>query len=406
MRAYERFLNYVKVYTRSDPDSGLTPSTACQKDLSVLLVKEMQEMGLTAEYDDNAYVYGWLPATPGFESVPAVMFCSHLDTADFEAREVKPQIIENYDGSVVTLGESGRVLDPKDFPDLKDCVGKMLITTDGTTLLGADDKAGIAEILTMAERLIKEEIPHGKICFAFTPDEEIGAGAKDLDLKKLGADYGYTVDGGMFYEIEYETFNAAEAKIEIRGFGVHPGSAKNTMINALIVATEFNAMLPAAETPEHTEGYEGYYHLMALNGTVTEAKMQYILRDHDRSLLESKKKTLEHAAKILNEKYGEGTVTLKIRDEYSNMRVYIEEHMEIVDLAIEAVHALGGTEKIDPVRGGTDGSQLTLRGLPCPNLGAGGHAAHGPYEHIAAEDMDDCTAMLVELVKKTAEASR
>ncbi len=402
MRAYERFLNYVKVYTRSDPESGTVPSTACQFDLAQLLAAEMREMGLASEVDEHSYAYGWLEATPGYEKIPSVMFCSHLDTADFEAREVKPQIIENYDGGIVTLGTSGRVLDPASFPDLQNAIGKMLITTDGTTLLGADDKAGIAEILTMAEILIKEEIPHGRICFAFTPDEEIGAGAKDLDLAKLGAEYGYTVDGGQANEIQYETFNAAEAKIAVRGFGVHPGYAKNTMINALLVAQEFNAMLPAGETPSHTEGYEGYYHLLQLSGTVDEAKMQYILRDHDKEILENRKRTMEHAAKILNEKYGDGTVTLAIRDEYSNMRVYIEKRMEIVDLAVRAVRALGMTEKIDPVRGGTDGSQLTLRGLPCPNLGAGGQAAHGPFEHICAEDMDRCTELLVELVKQTA----
>ena len=404
MKAYERLLNYAVINTRSDDRSDSVPSTAVQFDLAHFLIREMAELGIAdARVDDKCYVYGSIPATPGYENVPAVMYCAHLDTADFNAVNVRPRVIENYDGNDVVLGDSGRVLSPKHFPDLAESKGQTLIVTDGTTLLGADDKAAIAEILTMAERVLTGNIPHGKLCFSFPPDEEIGGGAQYLDIPALGAVCGYTVDGGKAGIIEYETFNAAMAEIAIRGFGVHPGDAKNTMINALQVACELNDMLPAGDRPERTEKYEGFFHLISLGGTVDEAEMRYIVRDHDRALFEGRKKTLEHVASLLNEKYGAGTVTLSLRDQYYNMAEVLKDHMELVDHAVEATRRAGIPEIIMPIRGGTDGSQLSFRGLPTPNLGTGGFGFHGPYEHITAENMDLVTEILLNLVRIFAE---
>ncbi len=407
MRAYERFLKYVAIHTRSDEKTGTTPSFAGEFDLAHVLVDEMKAMGIEdAHVDDKCYVYGTLPASPGYENAPAIGLCAHLDTADYNGKDVKPRLVENYDGGLIPLGSTRFVLDPETFPDLKEMVGKTVIVTDGTTLLGGDDKAGIAEILTAAERLMAENIPHGKICFTFPPDEEIGAGAKDLDLEKLGADLAYTLDAGQTGLIQYETFNAAAAEIHITGFGVHPGSSKNTMINALLVAYELNGMLPSGETPRDTTGYEGFFHLTHMEGTVDEAVMEYIIRDHDKVLFEGRKKAMLHIAELLNDKYGRGTVEIKLRDQYYNMAEIIRNHPEMITMAEEAIRDAGLTPRTLPIRGGTDGAQLSFRGLPCPDLSAGYYGAHGQYEHVAVEDMDVCTDVIVNLIRRYADQKK
>ena len=404
MRAYERFLKYVVINTRSDDTTGKVPSSECQFDLARLLVKEMHQIGIAdAHVDEKCYVYGSIPATPGYETVPCVMFCAHLDTAAFNGENVRPQLIGNYNGEDVPLGNSGKVLSPREFPELKTMTGQTLIVTDGTTLLGADDKAGIAEIMTMAETVIRENLPHGRLAFSFPPDEEICEGAKNLDIAKLGADIGYTVDGGEVGMVQYENFNAALAQITIQGFGVHPGTAKNVMVNALMVANELNNMLPSGETPRDTCGYEGFFHVTKWNGTPDECTMEYIIRDHDRNLFEGRKKCMKHIAELLNDKYGKDTVKLTITDEYFNMADVIKEHFELVEYAVEAVRMAGEKEIITPIRGGTDGSQLSFRGLPCPDIGTGLYAAHGPFEHITVEAMDKVTQILLNVVQLFAE---
>lgn len=405
MRAYERLLNYVKIHTTSDENSDTTPTTARQFDLAELLVKEMKELGVkNARADENCYVYGEIPATSGYEDRPAIGFIAHLDTApDFCGENVNPQIHENYNGEDLPLGNSGKILSVKKFPHLKELKGRTLITTDGTTLLGADDKAGVAEIMTVAEELLKGTMAHGKVCIAFTPDEEVGSGAGKLDIPGLGAQYAYTADGGRENEIVYENFNASEAVLEIRGFNIHPGEAKNTMVNAALVAMEINSMLPSLETPAHTELYEGFFHLCEMQGTVEQARLVYIIRDHSAACFEAREKTMEHITKIMNEKYGEGTVTLKITEQYRNMIEKIEPCMHLVDHAKEAIRELGMEPDVAPIRGGTDGSQLSFRGLPCPNLGTGGYAFHGPYEHITAEGMDTAVQVMLGILKRYAE---
>ena len=404
MRAYERMLNYTKIWTTSDSSSESVPSTSRQFDLARILVEEMKKLGIEdAHVDDKCYVYGTLPAKKGYEDKTKLGFIAHLDTSeDMSGQNVNPQIIENYDGKDINLGESGRVIKVSDFEHLKDFKGRTLITTDGSTLLGADDKAGIAEILTACERIINENIPHGKICVGFTPDEEIGRGAAHFDVKNFGADFAYTIDGGIEGEISYENFNASAAEIEIHGVSVHPGSAKNTMINAVNVGIELNGMLPSCEKPEHTEGYEGFYYLESFNGNTDYAKMSYILRDHDNSKLEAKKATLLLAEKLINEKYGEGTVKITISDQYKNMAEHVKPCMHLIDNAIAAMKALNVTPIIEPIRGGTDGATLSYMGLPCPNLGTGGFAYHGEYEHITVEGMDICTDIIVEILKNYA----
>ena len=317
MKAYERLLQYVRIHTKSDDDSTTVPSTARQFDLANALVEEMKSIGIAdAHVDDKCYVYGSIPATAGYEDKPAIGFIAHMDTApDFNGEGVNPRLIENYDGGEVTLGESGRSLRPAEFPHLKQLKGRTLIVTDGTTLLGADDKAGIAEIMTAAERIINEKKPHGRILVAFTPDEEVGRGADCFDVKGFGADFAYTVDGGQENIIEYENFNAASCHVEVNGFNVHPGSAKNTMVNALLVAMEFNSMLPSGQTPRDTEDYEGFFHLCDMSGNVEKATMDYIIRDHSLEMMEAKKFTLSHIEKLLNEKYGSGTVTISVKDQ-------------------------------------------------------------------------------------------
>ena len=396
MRAYERFLGYVRVHTTSDPASTAAPSSARQLTLARLLADEMTALGLqNAHVDEYGVVYGWLPATPGREDEPALGFIAHMDTApDFSGENVKPQLIECYDGGDVVLSGSGDVLSPAQFPTLAGLRGMTLITTDGTTLLGADDKAGIAEILTAIETILAEGKPHGRLCIAFTPDEEVGAGVDHFDIGKFGAAYAYTVDGGQEGEIAYETFNAATANVEITGMSVHPGSSKDTMINAALVAMEYNALLPAGDIPRLTEGYEGFFHLHELKGDVSAASMEYIVRDHDRAMFECRKQTMRHAAKVINERYGREVVRLSIRDTYYNMAEKIAPHMHLIESAKRAAQKAGMTPFCEPVRGGTDGCRLSEMGLPTPNLCTGGFAYHGKFEHIAVESMDRCTRML------------
>ena len=396
MRAYERLLDYVKVYTTSDPACETAPSSMRQFDLAHQLVKEMNDMGIeNAHVDEFGVVYGWLSATAGCEDVPALGFIAHMDTApDFSGENVKPQIIENYDGGDVLLAGSGDVLSPAQFPLLQNRKGMTLITTDGTTLLGADDKAGIAEILTAVETVLKNRIPHGKICIAFTPDEEVGAGVDHFDVEKFGAKWAYTVDGGEEGEIAYETFNACSASVKVCGLSVHPGSSKDTMINAALVAMEFNSLLPAADIPRLTENYEGFFHLCDMQGDVENAELSYIIRDHDRAMFECRKQMMRHAEKTINERYGQQVITLTLKDSYYNMAEKLEEHMHLVDNAKRAAELAGMKPYTEPVRGGTDGSRLSYMGLPTPNLCTGGAAFHGRFEHIAVESMDRCTKML------------
>ncbi len=396
MRAYERLLKYVSVYTTSDPDSATVPSSMRQYDLAHQLVEELKTLGLeNVHVDENCVVYGWLSATAGCEKQPALGFIAHMDTApDCAGENVKPQIIENYDGGDVLLAGSGEKLSPAAFPTLKKLAGMTLITTDGTTLLGADDKAGIAEIMTALESIISEKKPHGKLCIAFTPDEEVGAGVDHFDVEKFGAVYAYTVDGGEEGEIAYETFNACSAEVAVEGLSVHPGSAKDTMINAALVAMEFNALLPAADIPRLTEGYEGFFHLCDMSGDVEHANLHYIVRDHDRATFEIRKKTLEHAAKTINEKYAREVIRLTLKDSYYNMAEKIAPHMELIENAKRACEKAGMKPFIEAVRGGTDGCRLSFMGLPTPNLCTGGFAFHGPYEHIAVESMDRCAKMV------------
>ena len=402
MKAYERLIRYVQVHTSSAEDSETVPSTPWQFELSHLLADELTALGFSdVGVDDHAYVYGRLPATAGRENEPCLALIAHLDTipdADFSGINVQPQLVENYDGGDLPLGECGRVLSPAQFPDLADCVGHTLITTDGSTVLGADDKAGIAEILTACEELLTERLPHGPIAVCFTPDEEIGHGAELLDLERLGADFAYTVDGGAVEEVNFETFNAAGATVEITGVNVHPGDAKGKMRNAAHVAMAFDALLPAAERPERTEGYEGFYHLTDMRADVESATMHYIVRDHDAARFSARKATMEHAAKFLNERYGDGVVTLTLREQYHNMAEVLCAAPQVLRRAEEAIRAAGFTPRCVPIRGGTDGSQLSFRGLPCPNLGTGGFGCHGPYEHISTQNMDAVVKVLKHLL--------
>ena len=404
MRAYERLLRYAAVHTASSETGEGTPSTERQFDLANMLAGELRALGAADVLaDEHAYVYARIPATPGLEGRPCIGFLAHLDTVpDFSGENVRPRVIEHYDGGPVALGESGRTLRPEDFPDLRRHAGKTLIVTDGTTVLGADDKAGVAEIMTMAETLLSGAAPHGPVAVAFCPDEEIGHGAALLDLDRFGAELAYTVDGGTPGEIEYENFNAAAAEITVRGFNVHPGAAKDVMVNAALVAAELNAMLPAGDTPRHTQGYEGFFHLIDLSGNVESAKMNYIIRDHDAGRFEARKELLRHAAALLNETYGEGTVTLTIREQYRNMLEKVLPRFEVVEKAQAAARALGTELRPAPIRGGTDGAQLSQRGLPCPNLPTGSYGHHGPFEHAVAEEMDDCAALLVQIVMEFA----
>ncbi len=399
MKVEERFLNYVSYWTTSDEESTAHPSTARQFDLGKVLEQELKDFGLTkVVLTENCYVYGLLPATSGMEDAKAVGFIAHMDTApDYSGEHVKPQIIENYNGEDVVLKGTNALLKVSDFPTLKDLKGRTLITTDGTTLLGADDKAGIAVILTAVEEIIKSGIPHGDIWIGFTPDEEIGAGADLFDLDYFKADYAYTLDGDYEGEVAYENFNASSAVFSVKGVNVHPGEAKDIMVNAAAVACEIQASLPEAETPSHTEGREGFYHLTDMSGDVASATLSYIIRDHDKDSFASRLDTLRALEKKMNEKYGAGTVSLKITDSYSNMLEIIEQHPFVVELAREAIASTGLTPISRPVRGGTDGARLSFMGLPCPNLGTGGYGFHGPYEHISVEGMETAVKIVTYL---------
>lgn len=403
MRAYERLLKYVKIHTASAENVDATPTTQRQFDLSRELAGEMRALGMARVYEDeHAYVYGELPASAGMDDKPAIGFIAHIDTVpDFSGENVRPQVIENYDGGPVQLGTSGRTLSPAKFPELSDFVGQTLITTDGTTVLGADDKAGVAEIMTACEHIIAENRPHGRISVCFTPDEEVGHGAALLDLERFGADFAYTMDGGVLNEVNFETFNAASAHWEINGFNIHPGDAKNTMINACLVAMEINSMLPSGDTPAKTEGYEGFFHLMEMSGTVEAAALDYIVRDHDAAAFAVRKETMRHIEKLINEKYGAGTAKLTLADQYRNMAECLSAHMEVVELAEEAIRKAGLEPVRVPIRGGTDGAQLSFRGLPCPNLGTGGYSFHGPFEHITVEGMDVAVDIILNLISES-----
>lgn len=401
MRAYERLIEYVKVPTPSAEESTTHPTSQCQFDLANKLVEELKTLGaVDVRMDGHCYVYGKIPASAGCEGKTKLGFISHMDTvSDFADHAVRPLVHPDYDGEDLKLGESGRVLEKSVFPHLSELKGRTLITSDGTTILGADDKAGIAEIMTMVEELEKRDIPHGQISIGFTPDEEVGQGADLFDVPGFGAEFAYTVDGGREGEIEYENFNASGAKIKITGFNVHPGSSKDTMINAAEVACEIQSLLPEKENPRYTEGYEGFYHLTGMKGDVACAEMEYIIRDHDAEKFAAKEAYLREVAEKMNQKYGKGTVELEIHEQYRNMAEKIQPCFHLIENAQEAARRAGIQSQVLPVRGGTDGARLSYMGLPCPNLGTGGYACHGPYEHVTAEGMDQTVELLLELVK-------
>lgn len=404
-KVIELFLEYVQIDTESAEESTTMPSTMKQHDLAALLEKQLREMG-AAEivYDkEHCYVYASIPATVGCEDAPVIGFIAHMDTSPaVTGAGVKPRIIENYDGRDIVLSEEKQVvMRVADFPELASCQGKRLIVTDGTTLLGADDKAGVAEIMAMASYLLQHpEIAHGKVRIGFTPDEEVGAGADHFNVELFGADYAYTVDGGPLGEMEFENFNAAGAKVYVHGRSVHPGSAKDKMRNAILMAQEFQSMLPVAENPMYTCGYEGFYHLDTLQGNVEEAVAEYIIRDHDRVKFEKKKELFLRIAGYLNEKYGAGTFEIDMKDSYYNMREVIEKNMFIIEQAKEAMAQLDVEPSVSPIRGGTDGARLSFMGLPCPNLCTGGRNAHGKYEYVCIDDMETIVKLLVKIVER------
>ena len=397
----ERFLKYVSFDTMSDEASETCPSSAKQKLLGVALVEEMKEMGIQdAHMDANGYVYGTVPGDP---SLPTIGLIAHMDTSpDASGADIKTRIVEYNGGDICLNEEKGIFMKAADYPSLKKNVGKHLIVTDGTTLLGADDKAGVAEIMAAAEYLLKNDVRHATLKIGFTPDEEIGRGADKFDVKKFGADYAYTADGGTVGEIEYENFNAAGAKAVFHGRSIHPGSAKDKLINSQLIAMEFNALLPVAQRPEYTEGYEGFIMLHGMEGEVELSTLYYIIRDHDMEKFQQKKALMESAAAFINAKYGEGTMELSIRDSYFNMKQCIEPVMYVVDRAKAAMKAVGMNPVEVPIRGGTDGARLSYEGLPCPNLCTGGENYHGRFEYIPVEDMELCVKMLVEILTNIA----
>ena len=401
MRAYERLLRYVAIDTGSEETAETTPSSPGQLVLAKKLAEELLELGVSDVYaDEHAYVYGRIPASAGYETCCRVGFIAHLDTStDACHGAARPQVIESYDGGSIPLGSSGLRLTPESFPQLTALKGKTLITTDGTTVLGADDKAGVAEIMTMCQRVLTSNMPHGTICVCFTPDEEIGHSAALLDLERFGAELAYTVDGSAPGEIEYETFNAAHAKWLIRGVSVHPGEGKDTMVNAALVAMEINGMLPEGETPRETAGHQGFYHLMQVEGSVASATLDYIIRDHDAARFAERKQRMAEIESAINDRYGAGTAELTVEDEYRNMAEIIQKHPQVLDKARKAIQSVGCTPVSNPIRGGTDGARLSFRGLPCPNLGTGGYAFHGPYEYAVAEEMDQVVDILTAIVE-------
>ena len=403
VRAYERFIRYAKIHTTSSETSGTHPSFAGEWDLARILEEELKELGAqNVRVDAHCYVYASLPASPGCEDAPAIGFIAHMATSDAASgKDVKVLLHEDYDGKDVVL-PSGRILRTADFPFLKDLAGETLLTGDGTTLIGADDKAGIAEIMTAAETLLNGGPSHGPLRICFTPDEEIGEGADLFDVEGFGADFAYTVDGGDVGGIEYENFNAAAADVTVRGVSVHPGSAKNVMKNAVKIAMEFASCLPAAECPEMTDDREGFFHLTDMEGNVSAAKLSYIIRDHDAEKFEAKKRLVLQIADEINGKYGEGTVSVSIRDQYYNMIEKIRPHMHLIENAKAAIRDAGLTPQCLPVRGGTDGARLSFMGLPCPNLGTGGFNFHGEYECITAERMDRAVQVILNLAARYA----
>ena len=401
----EKFLKYVKVDTQSDPDSGTSPSTMKQHDLAKILRDELIEIGASDVYydEEHCYVYASIPSNIDDDKKRYKMgFVAHMDTSDeVSGKDVKPRIIDNYEGSEISLSSDGKVvLSPDDFPELLNHIGEDLIVTDGTTLLGADDKAGVSEIMTMAETLLSNpDIKHGDIKIAFTPDEEIGEGTAYFDIERFGADYAFTVDGGKLGELEYENFNAAEGIIKVHGRSVHPGDAKNKMINAALLCYEFHSMLPVFQNPMYTEKREGFFHLTDVNGGTENAEATYIIRDHDEKLFEAKKKLFKDAADYLNKKYGEGTVEVVLRDQYFNMIEKIRPHMHLIDNAKKVMAELGITPIDSPIRGGTDGAALSYKGLPCPNLCTGGYNYHGKYEYASVQEMRKVVDILLGIVK-------
>ncbi|MDD3406010.1 MAG: peptidase T [Sphingobacteriia bacterium] len=402
MELTERFLKYVSFTTTSDENTGMTPSTPGQMVFANYLVEELKQIGLQdVEVDKNGYVMATLPANVS-DKIPTVGFIAHLDTSpDMSGKHVKPEIIKHYDGNDILLNvDKAIVLSTEQFPELLQYKGQDLIVTDGTTLLGADDKAGIAEIVSAMEYLVRHpEMKHGKVRIAFTPDEEIGQGASLFDVKKFGAEWAYTLDGGEIGELEYENFNAASAKISFKGCNVHPGYAKHKMLNSMRIAQQFVTMLPRHETPEHTEGYEGFYHLIAMNGEVELSTLTYIIRDHDRARFESRKAEMQHLVNKINAEFGEGTASIELKDQYYNMKEKIEPVMHVVDLAYKAMEMAEITPKVKPIRGGTDGAQLSFKGLPCPNLFAGGHNFHGRYEFVPIQSMQKAKEVVLNIIK-------
>ena len=396
----ERFLRYVAVDTQSDEQSESQPSAEKELTLLKMLRDELTALGVEANLDEWGYVMATIPSNIE-ENVPAIGFIAHVDTSpDASGKDVKPQIIPDYDGSAVALkGVEGLMLDPKDFPELLNHKGETLITTDGTTLLGADDKAGVAEIMDAVQYIVSHpEFKHGKICIGFTPDEEIGRGVVKFDVEKFGADFGYTMDGGEVGELEFENFNASSAHLRIQGRNVHPGYAKGKMLNAIRIAEEFDSLLPKEQKPEYTEGYDGFLHLISFQGTVEECETSYIIRDHDGAKLEAKKETMRLCANFINARYGEGTVTLTIKDQYRNMREMVEPHRHIIEKAQKAMEMAGIKPRIQPIRGGTDGANLSFRGLPCPNIFAGGLNFHGKFEWVTVENMEKASKVIINLI--------
>lgn len=401
----DRFLRYVAIDTQSDENSESQPSAAKELDLLKLLCKELNDMGVEATLDEYGYVMGTLPSNID-KKVPTIGFIAHVDTSpDASGANVKPQIIENYDGSDIALkGVPGLYLKPSEFPELLAHKGETIITTDGTTLLGADDKAGVAEIMNAVQYMVEHpEFKHGDIKIGFTPDEEIGRGVVKFDVKRFGADYAYTMDGGEIGELEFENFNAASAKIHIQGRNVHPGYAKDKMKNAILIGMEFNDLLPIGQRPELTEGYDGFFHIISFKGAVEEADFGYIIRDHDRKKFEEKKELIEQCVKFINVKYGEGTATLEVKDQYYNMREQVEPYYFIVETAVKAMEMAGVKPKIQPIRGGTDGANLSFKGLPCPNIFAGGMNFHGKMEFAPLENIEKASEVVLNIIKLYAE---
>ena len=398
----DRFLRYVAFDTASNPDSKSQPSTNKQFALLEQLRKELQDMGVEqVEVDKNGYLMATIPSNID-KDIPAVGFISHVDTSpDAPGCGIRPRIVENYDGRTIILNEAkGIELNPEEFPELKDYIGQTIITTDGTTLLGADDKAGVAEIMSAAEYIMEHpDFRHGEIKIGFTPDEEIGRGVDRFDVARFGAQYAYTMDGGAIGELEYENFNAAGAKVHIQGRNIHPGYAKDKMLNAILIGTEFNDMLPVWQRPEYTDGYEGFIHITKFTGVVEEADIQYIIRDHDFELFERKKMMLRQCADFINAKYGEGVITLEIKDQYYNMKKQVEPHYHIIEKAVKAMEDAGVKPNIRPIRGGTDGARLSFMGLPCPNIFAGGLNFHGKYEYVPVQSMEKATEVILNIIR-------